>query len=72
VPNAPQRGQFHMGLQTKARSTKTLPIKMPVFVDDGVRRGNDVVKAIATGVSAVVIGCATLYGVFTQGARVAR
>jgi (S)-mandelate dehydrogenase len=40
---------------------------MTVLVDSGFRRGSDVVKAMALGASAVLIGRATLYGVAVDG-----
>ncbi len=41
--------------------------KVPVLVDGGVRRGVDVVKALACGASAVLVGRATLYGAVAAG-----
>ncbi|MFM9969659.1 MAG: alpha-hydroxy acid oxidase [Burkholderiales bacterium] len=41
--------------------------KMTVIVDSGFRRGGDVVKAMALGAHAVMIGRATLYGVAAAG-----
>ena len=41
--------------------------RMTVFVDSGFRRGSDVVKALALGAHAVLIGRATLYGVAAGG-----
>jgi isopentenyl diphosphate isomerase/L-lactate dehydrogenase-like FMN-dependent dehydrogenase len=38
-----------------------------VFVDSGFRRGTDVVKALALGAQAVMIGRSTLYGVAAGG-----
>jgi isopentenyl diphosphate isomerase/L-lactate dehydrogenase-like FMN-dependent dehydrogenase len=38
-----------------------------VFVDSGFRRGSDVVKAIALGANAVMVGRSTLYGVAAGG-----
>jgi (S)-mandelate dehydrogenase len=38
-----------------------------VFVDSGVRRGSDIVKALALGADAVLAGRATLYGVGAGG-----
>ncbi len=42
-------------------------LSRPVLVDSGVRRGADVVKAVALGASAVLLGRATLYGLAARG-----
>ena len=39
-----------------------LPASMPVFLDGGVRRGTDVLKAVALGAKFVFMGRPTLYG----------
>jgi isopentenyl diphosphate isomerase/L-lactate dehydrogenase-like FMN-dependent dehydrogenase len=41
--------------------------RIHVIVDSGFRRGSDVVKALALGAHAVLIGRATLYGVAAGG-----
>jgi (S)-mandelate dehydrogenase len=41
--------------------------RMVVIVDSGFRRGTDVVKAIALGAHAVMVGSATLYGLAAGG-----
>jgi len=41
--------------------------RITVMMDSGVRRGADVVKALALGAQAVLIGRATLYGVAAAG-----
>jgi L-lactate dehydrogenase (cytochrome)/(S)-mandelate dehydrogenase len=41
--------------------------RVTVLVDSGFRRGSDVVKALALGAHAVLIGRATLYGVAAGG-----
>ncbi|HET6492800.1 MAG TPA: alpha-hydroxy acid oxidase, partial [Burkholderiales bacterium] len=41
--------------------------RLTVMVDSGVRRGSDVVKALALGAQAVLIGRATLYGTAAAG-----
>jgi len=41
--------------------------KMTIIVDSGFRRGNDVVKALALGADAVMLGRATLYGLAAAG-----
>lgn len=44
-------------------------INAPVLVDSGFRRGSDVVKAIALGASAVLLGRAPLYGLSARGEK---
>ena len=41
--------------------------RAPVIIDSGVRRGVDIVKALALGAKAVAVGRATLYGVAAGG-----
>ena len=41
--------------------------KMPIILDSGVRRGSDIVKALALGAKAVLTGRATLYGTAVGG-----
>jgi 4-hydroxymandelate oxidase len=41
--------------------------RMPVFVDGGIRRGTDVLKALALGASAVFIGRPYIYGLGADG-----
>lgn len=43
--------------------------RMSVLFDSGVRRGSDVVKALALGADGVVLGRATLYGLGAAGER---
>jgi 4-hydroxymandelate oxidase len=43
--------------------------RVPVIVDGGVRRGTDVVKALALGASAVQIGRPYVYGLAVGGAE---
>ncbi len=43
--------------------------RIPVIVDGGIRRGTDVVKALALGASAVQIGRPYLYGLAVGGAE---
>jgi (S)-mandelate dehydrogenase len=41
--------------------------KTTIILDSGVRRGSDIVKALALGANAVLTGRATLYGISTAG-----
>jgi len=41
--------------------------RIPVFVDGGIRRGADIVRARACGAQAVLVGRATLYGAIAAG-----
>jgi 4-hydroxymandelate oxidase len=43
--------------------------RIPVLVDGGIRRGTDVLKALALGASAVLIGRPYLYGLAAAGAE---
>jgi (S)-mandelate dehydrogenase len=42
-------------------------ISAPILVDSGYRRGTDIVKALALGANAVVLGRAPLYGLAAAG-----
>ena len=41
--------------------------RLPVILDSGIRRGSDIVKAVALGAKAVLTGRATLYGTAAAG-----
>lgn len=41
--------------------------KLTIFLDSGIRRGSDVVKALALGADAAMVGRATLYGLAAAG-----
>jgi 4-hydroxymandelate oxidase len=43
--------------------------RIPVLVDGGIRRGTDVLKALALGASAVLIGRPYVYGLAAAGAE---
>ncbi len=42
--------------------------RAPVFMDGGIRRGNDVIRALALGARAVFLGRPLLYGLASAGA----
>lgn len=46
--------------------------KIPVLVDSGIRRGSDIVKALAMGATSVLIGRPYMYGLATGGQEGAR
>jgi 4-hydroxymandelate oxidase len=50
------------------RISRQVDGRVPVLVDGGIRRGTDVVKALALGASAVLIGRPYLYALATAGA----
>lgn len=43
--------------------------RVPVLVDGGIRRGTDILKALALGATAVLIGRPVVYGLTAQGAE---
>lgn len=43
--------------------------RMELLLDSGIRRGSDIVKALALGATGVLLGRATLYGVTVAGAE---
>ena len=43
--------------------------RLSIFVDGGFRRGTDVIKAVALGAHAAMLGRATLYGLASNGER---
>ncbi|SFB00583.1 (S)-mandelate dehydrogenase [Collimonas sp. OK607] len=51
----------------EALESTTARISAPVLLDSGVRRGSDVVKAVAMGAKSVLLGRATLYGLAAAG-----
>jgi 4-hydroxymandelate oxidase len=62
------------GLDTVPASIDALPAvaekiagRIPVLMDGGIRRGTDVLKAIARGASAVLVGRPILYGLGVAG-----
>jgi 4-hydroxymandelate oxidase len=62
------------GLDTVPATIEALPLvaqkvsgRIPILMDGGIRRGGDVLKAIANGASAVLIGRPYLYGLGVAG-----
>lgn len=47
---------------------RTVEGRIPVLMDGGIRRGSDVLKALALGAKAVLIGRPYIYGLATAGA----
>jgi 4-hydroxymandelate oxidase len=43
--------------------------RVPILVDGGIRRGNDVLKALASGAAAVLIGRPYLFGLAVEGSK---
>jgi 4-hydroxymandelate oxidase len=48
--------------------TERVAGRIPVLVDGGIRRGTDVLKALAMGATAVLIGRPYVYGLAVGGA----
>jgi isopentenyl diphosphate isomerase/L-lactate dehydrogenase-like FMN-dependent dehydrogenase len=54
-------------LEALAEVVDAVPARIEVLLDGGVRRGADVVKAIALGARAVLVGRPYLYGLAAGG-----
>src|ERR1700757_5093576 len=52
-----------MEIDTESRGR----ISAPILIDSGYRRGTDIVKALALGANAVLLGRASLYGLAAAG-----
>jgi 4-hydroxymandelate oxidase len=48
---------------------KLIGNRMPIFVDSGFRRGSDVMKALALGADAVLVGWALVMGLAANGSQ---
>ena len=47
----------------------TVGDRLTILADSGIRRGSDIVKYMAAGADAVLVGRATLYGAAADGER---
>jgi 4-hydroxymandelate oxidase len=56
-------------IQALPRVVERVAGRIPVLVDGGIRRGTDVLKALALGANAVLIGRPYLYGLAVGGAE---
>lgn len=56
-------------IEALPRVTERIRGRIPVLVDGGIRRGTDVLKAIAFGANAVLIGRPYVYGLAVDGSR---
>lgn len=63
-----QLGSTFAPLEVLPAITEAVGSALAVFVDGGIRRGSDVVKATALGARGVLLGRAPLYGVAARGA----
>lgn len=57
------------GLDALPEARRRVGDRLKLIVDGGVRRGTDVLKAIALGADAVLLGRATLYGLAAAGEK---
>jgi len=56
-------------IEVLPRVAEKIEGRIPVLVDGGIRRGTDVLKALALGANAVLIGRPYVYGLAVDGAR---
>jgi 4-hydroxymandelate oxidase len=55
-------------IEVLPRITERVAGRVPVLMDGGIRRGTDVIKALALGASAILIGRPYVYGLAVAGA----
>src|SRR5215467_13287118 len=63
TPSAPSTAEALPRIAEKVQG------RLPLLVDGGIRRGTDVLKALALGAQAVLIGRPYLYGLAVAGAQ---
>lgn len=56
-------------IEALPRIAETIDRRIPILMDGGIRRGTDVVKAIALGASAVLVGKPVCFGLACAGAE---
>lgn len=56
-------------IEALPRVAEAVAGKIPVLVDGGIRRGTDIVKALALGANAVLIGRPYVHGLAVEGSR---
>jgi isopentenyl diphosphate isomerase/L-lactate dehydrogenase-like FMN-dependent dehydrogenase len=49
------------------KAVKSIDKTIPIYFDGGVRRGSDVLKALALGADCVFVGRPILFGLATNG-----
>lgn len=55
-------------IELLSKIAKVVENRIPILLDGGIRRGSDIIKAIALGASAVMIGRPIMYGLATASA----
>lgn len=54
-------------IEALPRISEVIQDKIPILMDSGIRRGDDVIKALALGASAVLVGRPFIYGLAAAG-----
>jgi lactate 2-monooxygenase len=56
-------------LEALPRVCEVVQDQIPVLMDSGIRRGSDIIKALALGAKAVLVGRPCMYGLAVSGER---